>query len=286
LYDRIKDSYTKGKADFGSLSSQRFPIIFDNLFKLMDEHGEKIVGVSITDYSLYQCHSHLSKLGISHAAIEASLEGPTDWGRTLRQMQAPPSPLEKLFQEQELKDEESLDQSIRNVTDQRGTSDDIATPHGESSKRNPANKARWGCSILILVTILAVVYSVTSSFSPLAAYNTNNTLAKVIVSILAGLFALLFLGTLRQNLVTCMMRKSVERGTGRSADEAICPSCGLSVFLNNDTLGLPIVCHTCHVAWHDGSECYRRGMPPSNAILPSYPCPNCRSSNNLMVDVK
>ncbi|HKC62646.1 MAG TPA: hypothetical protein VKB86_03365 [Pyrinomonadaceae bacterium] len=180
--------------------------------------------------------------------------------------------------QQNIKDEESLDHDIRNVRDERETPEDTAILRDESGQRNATNKARWGCFILILVAIMMVVYLVTASLNPLAVYRTSNILAKVIVSILAGLLALLFLQMFSQNFVNYIMRKSVERGTSRSADQAICSSCGLSVFLNKDTLGLPIVCHTCHVAWHDGPECYRKGMPLSNAMLPPYPCPNCRSS--------
>jgi hypothetical protein len=188
-------------------------------------------------------------------------------------------------------DGEGLDDNAR---EEEYIPDYLVQLHNAAINRQKSIKAKWGCSIALLIVILLMVYLTTASLNPLDVYNTDNMLAKAIISVLAGLLAILFLPLLSMyikrlfnpnfdpNFDIFGMRKSVEIGTGRPAKSAICPSCGLSVFLNNDTLGLPIVCHTCHVAWHDGPKCYRKGMPPSNDILPSYPCPNCRSSGNSM----
>ena len=143
-----------------------------------------------------------------------------------------------------------------------------------------ANRARWGCSLFALLAMLVVVGLATGSLNPVTASRTHNVLAEVVVAALTGLIALLltlslisFLRNLGSNR---SLRRSVEVGTGQRANRAICPACGLSVFHDMSTLGLPIVCHTCRVAWHDGASCYRRGMPPSDSVLPSYPCPDCR----------
>jgi hypothetical protein len=149
-----------------------------------------------------------------------------------------------------------------------------------SAQHRAADKARGGCAIAAIVVMLVVASLTTASLNPLAVYQTDNLLAKVVVSILGALAGLWLLGILVARVSTHIqvagLRKSVEVGTGRPARQAICPSCGLSVFQRMDTLGLPIVCHSCQVAWHDGAKCYRRGMPRSSAFIPSYPCPNCR----------
>ncbi len=98
LYDRAKKCLVENKAEYSSLIKQRLPTMFENLLLTMEERGEKIAGINVSEYNFFGGHSYLSERQISHVGIEALSVGKTDFGRTVEEMNAPLTPLEKLFE--------------------------------------------------------------------------------------------------------------------------------------------------------------------------------------------
>jgi hypothetical protein len=134
-------------------------------------------------------------------------------------------------------------------------------------------KARVGCLATIGIAVLLVSYRVTASFNPFAVYASGSIWAEVVVSLLAFLAAALLMGLLTEWL----MRKSVEVGAHRPAEDVICPGCGFPLIQYFSSHGVPIRCPECAVFWHNGPACYNKGMPKAKIVIPTYPCPRCRS---------
>lgn len=118
-------------------------------------------------------------------------------------------------------------------------------------------KATLGCLITIVIVIFLVVYSTTASLNPLAVYMSDSILAKVVVTILAGLLAI----SLLQLLANYTLRKSIELGTGKPAEDLICPGCGLPLIQYMSSHGMPVKCAKCGRSWHSGPACFNRGLP-------------------------
>jgi hypothetical protein len=140
------------------------------------------------------------------------------------------------------------------------------------NKVNP--KAQVGCFILLAIVILLVSYLTVKSLNPLAVYASDNILAKIIVTVLA----LLLTASLLQTLSVYVMRKSVEIGAGKPAEDVICPGCGHPLIDFISSHGLPLQCPNCKKLWHNGPACYNKGMPHASITIPTYPCPHCRSA--------
>ena len=138
----------------------------------------------------------------------------------------------------------------------------------------PNPKATYGCLTTIGVVILLVVYSTTGSINPLAVYASHSLLAKITVTVLAILLGF----SLLQMLSMYLMRKSVELQAGKPAEDVICRGCGNPLISYASSHGPPIVCPKCKAPWHNGPVCYNKGMPHGNIMIPTYPCPNCRSA--------
>lgn len=136
-------------------------------------------------------------------------------------------------------------------------------------------KATVGCLTIIVIVILLASYLATASLNPLAVYASNSILAKIIVTVLAGLLAI----SLLQMLANYMLRKSVEIGTDKPAEDLICPGCGLPLIQYISSHGMPIRCPSpkCMRWWHNGPACYNKGMPHARITIPTYLCPRCRS---------
>ena len=135
-------------------------------------------------------------------------------------------------------------------------------------------KVTFGCLAIIAVVIFLVSFLAAGSLNPLDVYASDSILAKIIVTILAGILVI----SLLQMLAVYMLRKSVEIGTGKPAEDLICPGCGLQLMQYAGSHGVPIRCPTCKVSWHDGPACYNKGMPKARITIPTYPCPHCRSA--------
>lgn len=74
-----------------------------------------------------------------------------------------------------------------------------------NSQANP--KVTFGCLTAIVIVILLVSYLATASLNPLAVYASDSILAKIIVTVLAGLLAISLLQLLGLSLVS----KSIEK---------------------------------------------------------------------------
>ncbi len=138
-----------------------------------------------------------------------------------------------------------------------------------NSQVNP--KVTFGCFTIIIIVILLVAYQTTASLNPLAVYKSDNILAKIIVSLLAVLLA----SSLLQMLFVYMVRKSVEMGAHRPAQDVICPGCGLPLLQFSSSHGAPFQCPNCKKYWHYGPACYNKDLPPGTGLI--HFCPRCLS---------
>lgn len=143
-----------------------------------------------------------------------------------------------------------------------------------NGQANP--KAAIGCLATIAIAVLIVSYHATASFNPLAVYTSGSIWAKIVVSLLAFLLAT----SLTQLLVGWLMRKFVEIGTHKPAEDVICPGCGLPLVQYISSHGVPIRCPKCGRFWHNGPACYNKDMPKAKIMIPIYPCPRCRSASS------
>lgn len=137
-------------------------------------------------------------------------------------------------------------------------------------------KATFGCLALLAIVILLVSYLATRSLNPLAVYTSDNILAKIIVSAIAILLLALLVTSLLQLLGLSMMRKTIERGTGKRAEDVICPGCGLPLIQYIGSHGMPKQCPQCRKWWHNGPACYKKDLPPEAGMFSL--CRNCRST--------
>jgi hypothetical protein len=85
--------------EYLSLIRQRSPLLVENLLLSAAERAEMVVGATITDYNFTNGRSALHERGVSCIGIRARSDGATDYGRTVREMKAPPTPLEELFRD-------------------------------------------------------------------------------------------------------------------------------------------------------------------------------------------
>lgn len=97
LYEEAKEQLLSSGPGYSSAISRRVPVLYENLLLKRQEWQANVIGATITNYNYWQGHDLLTKRQISHAGISAALEGDIDFGRTIRDMKAPPSPLEQLF---------------------------------------------------------------------------------------------------------------------------------------------------------------------------------------------
>ena len=134
-------------------------------------------------------------------------------------------------------------------------------------------KARIGYLALLVVVILLISYLAAGSFNPLDVYSSGSIFAKIIVSLFLVLLAI----SLLQQIVSYVIRKSVEVGTGEKAEDVICPGCGFPLIQFISSHGMPIRCPKCGEWWHNGPACYNKGMPHAKIVFPTYLCPRCRS---------
>jgi ribosomal protein L37AE/L43A len=141
---------------------------------------------------------------------------------------------------------------------------------------NQFPKATGGCLTIIAISLLFITYLGSGSFNPLSIYTSGSISAKIIVSFLAFLFVSL----LMQILGNFFIRKSVEIGEDERAEDVICPGCGKPLIKYSSSHGLPIRCPKCLKSWHNGPSCYNKGMSRSRIVIPTYPCPKCRSGSS------
>jgi len=135
---------------------------------------------------------------------------------------------------------------------------------------NPKGTA--GCLTVIIVAILIITVVTTGSINPLFVYTSKSLLAKIVISILSLLVATSLLSLIGSFL----MNKAVEVGTGKRAEDLICPGCGLPLMQFVSSHGTPIKCPKCLKIWHDGPACYNKDMPKPKITIPIYLCPQCR----------
>lgn len=140
-----------------------------------------------------------------------------------------------------------------------------------NSQANP--KVTFGCLTAIVIVILLVSYLATASLNPLAVYASDSILAKIIVTVLAGLLAISLLQLLGLSLVS----KSIEKKAHKRSDDVICPGCGLPLIQYSSSHGPPIACPKCENYWHNGPACYNKGMAHAMIVIATYLCPHCRS---------
>lgn len=145
---------------------------------------------------------------------------------------------------------------------------------GEAMSSQASSKAGVGCLAIYVIVILLVSYLAAGSLNPLAVYASDSILAKIIVSLLAVLLAI----SLLLRLYSYMVRKGVEIGTSKPAEDAICPGCGLPLIQFMGSHGAPIRCLKCGKMWHNGPACYNKDMPRATIVIPTYFCPHCRSA--------
>lgn len=137
---------------------------------------------------------------------------------------------------------------------------------------NQANpKAQVGCLVILAILIPVVSYLASSSLNPLAVYASGSILAKIITSLLAVLLAF----SLLQMLFVYMVRKSVEIGAHRPAEDVICRGCGLPLLRFSSSHGAPIQCPNCKKYWHYGPACFNKDLPPGTGLI--HFCPRCLS---------
>ena len=133
---------------------------------------------------------------------------------------------------------------------------------------------RVGCLTTLVVIILLVSYLTTGKLNPLSVYTSKSILAIIIVSLLTSL--LIF--SLGSQFFMYLIRKQVEITSHQPAENVICPGCGDPLMAYIALRGVPIVCPVCKRSWHNGKNCYNRGMPHETIVIPIYPCPHCRSA--------
>jgi len=122
---------------------------------------------------------------------------------------------------------------------------------------------------------MVIAASITaSSLNPVAVYSSDSTTGKVIVSVLLGFIALLFL----QLLAWGAVRKQVSWASHTRADDIVCPGCGNPLLSFAGPYGLPITCPKCHRSWHNGPACYNRERPQPRIMVPKWECPSCRAA--------
>lgn len=101
LYAKAKEQLLTRSSEYWTTIATRIPVLYENLMAKMREWEIDVAGATITDHNYWEGHVVLSKQNISHAGISAALDGTTDFGRTIRDMEAPPTPLERLFNTEE-----------------------------------------------------------------------------------------------------------------------------------------------------------------------------------------
>ena len=121
-----------------------------------------------------------------------------------------------------------------------------------------------GCAGIIIVLTVTASYLFISSLNPLDVYVSNNTVAKIIVSLLCAILVMVVFQFINKLLIMATIRMS----TGRPAENARCAGCGFPLLQYVGSHGMPMRCGGCgELSRLSG----RRHSPRSRAVDDSGP---------------
>jgi hypothetical protein len=129
-----------------------------------------------------------------------------------------------------------------------------------------------GCLTALAVAAALLSWLFVSSFNPWRVYTTDGIAGKIVVTVLAIMFA----GMLLQFVALSITRAVVSKTANRPADDLICIGCGQPLMAFAGAFGPPYPCPSCRRWWHAGPNCYDKGRPPGPRLMSM--CPRCRAA--------